>query len=182
MTTKPRHPLPTIEWSIGHPSEDQLWEAADIPPNERDQWRQAYQAMGPGGGATSPARAARLSAYGWTAGDLSNALRDLRVCFPPPAISAAAQKQGHTPESLMTPEQVEAYTVLTDEALTYFENRYEAAKFRRVRYMDQLATFRWNHQEIGKLVGLSKQRVQQLLKHLRNTETPKRGPFGSFAK
>lgn len=70
----------------------------------------------------------------------------------------------------MTQEQVEAASALLGEVLLHMRRELFCAEYARDRYMQALAQDGWPHGEIGHLFGVTKQRVQQILKTARRDD------------
>lgn len=124
--------------------------SADLP--DWEQWQSAFYDLFRGAGsALYTDRAKRLSAYGWTH-------RDLREACANPSWRPWGDEQK------VSAERAEAWAALVREVATYYRVGVEAAHYVRVQLMDLLFQDGWTHSQIGNHLGLTKQRVQKLLK------------------
>lgn len=148
---------------------NELWGSTELPAQDRNGWRevfeQYYGPKGPGR-ATWPDRSARLHAYGWRSSDLDRAIATQGGSLPLPLDKEIPLQDASTPEAPMSPEQVESASALAWEVMNYQDYVRSSSIYARDRYLQELSRAGWNHSQLGALFGLTKQRVQQLLKQM----------------
>lgn len=76
----------------------------------------------------------------------------------------------------MSQEQVESASALAWEVMTYQDYVRSRSIYARERYLQELSLSGWSHSQLGALFGLTKQRVQQLLKQMGHEKGQRRRP------
>lgn len=114
-----------------------------------------------GGKLTYLKRAARLSDYGWEPADLE------RLCSNPRELAKLPESDSLDNAG----EKAEAFAALVHEASMYYGNGSTVALYRRSMYVARLSALGWSQTQLGSLIGVTKQRVQVMLK-----EWKKNGP------
>lgn len=151
MDTNPRASLAAESESTEPCESDAAWANEELA--EASAWRDVFdQLFGGRGKDTYPGRAARLEALGWSPADLRAACTDPRALLslaPPVGASEAEAVAG---------------AVLAGEANAYYDDFSNSARHSRAGYMARLAELGWTHTEVGALVGITKQRVQKVIK------------------
>lgn len=123
----------------------------DVP--HRQAWHNLYEHLYSGAGsATYPRRAKHLDSHGWTPEDLE------RVCSHPREVSRLSDVDD------VSEQEAEALAVLMQEATIYYSTGLSSAAYARTGCMARLVDHGWSRAQVGWLVGLTKQRVQQLVK------------------
>lgn len=170
MTTKdsaqrPRFPFPytdpAVSRLLGSPETiNDAWAAADFPAKQ--EWADLFMELFSGAGKlTYLKRAARLSDYGWEPADLE------RLCSNPRELAKLPESDSLDNAG----EKAEAFAALVHEASMYYGNGSTVALYRRSMYVARLSALGWSQTQLGSLIGVTKQRVQVMLK-----EWKKNGP------
>lgn len=183
MSEKPKYPIdhnPSLESSrLPGIDDDSHWVLAGLPEEDCQNWRTTFELhygpQGPGS-ATWPYRALRLWAYGWTPADLDDALSSRGRSLPLP-LNPEIPHRGPIPrDKPMNADQVESASALAWEVVNFVEYERFSPTYARDRYLWELSRVGWNHSQLGSLFGLTKQRVQQLMKQIGREEgKPRRG-------
>jgi len=159
---RPKYPFPDAVLTVGQSTvnaQAKTRRSADSP--EWEEWQSAFYKLfrGAGNALYSPS-AERLSAYGWTPKDL------LSACLEPGWMAEQMQSRvGHA----LSPDGAEAWAALLREVTSYHNIVVETAHYKRSQLMEVLSRNGWSHGEIGDHLGLTKQRVQKLLKEFART-------------
>lgn len=157
---RPRYPIPAL------PPTPFEWSQTSLLPYEVEQWKAAfaevYGADAPGS-LSWPWRAERLAKHGFTAASLLQALETRGVALPWPKGAAGGMDAAPQVRS-MTEADVEASAVMADELLRAYSTFTSAPAQARDFYVVALRKEGWSFREIGDLLGMSKQRVQQIYK------------------
>lgn len=166
MNNKPKFPIRQheIEFGVG---KDELWASAKIPAQDRKVWRDVFERFygsSAPGSATWPDRSERLHSYGWTPADLDRAIASQGRSLPLPMDRERPFEDALTREIAMSEEQVESAAALAWEVMTFMDYARFTSTYARDRYLRELSRAGWSHSQLGALFGLTKQRVQQLLK------------------
>lgn len=156
-TKRPKHPFPISAidaGSLGAQSrDDDGWSQVHL--SDAAQWRTVFYTLFSGAGsALYPARAKRLDAYGWSPQDL------LDACMQ-------SQRQGwfeSRDAKSFAVDMTEAWAALVQETVVYHDAAAASAAFRRLQLIHNLSQAGWSHSQVGDHLGLSKQRIQKLLK------------------
>lgn len=159
MSSRPQFsfPGPSVAPKESRERAEREGEPLDLPA--ADEWRELFERLHSGlGAATYSQRAARLSFYGWEPADLA------RVCSRPREAALLRDAKD------ISEEEAEALAALAREAVIYYSNGLTVASSQRTAYMARLAEFGWAQTEVGKHVGLTKQRVQKLMKDRRRQQ------------
>lgn len=176
---RPRFPYPFIDpvaaLPVGTPETiNSAWAAADFPAKQ--EWADLYMELFSGAGKqTYLKRAARLSDYGWEPEDLE------RVCSNPRELAKLPKVDSLLPDAdsvVKMEKEAEALAALVHEASMYYGNGSAMALDRRTHYVARLSGLGWNQTQLASLVGVSKQRVQALLKGWRKMHPKSRFPQG----
>lgn len=107
------------------------------------------------GASTYPQRVARLTEHGWTPNDLE------RVCSGTRHVTNLLDR-AHAAEG-----EAEVYAALVDEARAYYSNGLAATSGLLTSYLGRLTDHVWTQSELGRHVGLTRQRVQKLIQEWR---------------
>lgn len=183
MMQRPRYSIPTLPTSTLGASGDELpskqWQAVmELFPDDSAGWRDVYETyfgqFGVGK-ATFAGRAFRLAQYGWRPDDLRAALLTFGCDLPLPLNDDLLEREAGRAERPMREDEIEASAALVQEVVAYLDNIRFHSSYARDRYMWALSRNRWSHSQLGSLFGLTKQRIQQLLKRIAMEEAPRRG-------
>lgn len=125
---------------------DAIWETVEIPGGRAGEWREvlAYRTK-------LPDDAIRLAGHGWT---------------PEQVVSARDAPLAYFGDD-NTSSTTAALIVLADETAKWHESRMQVARELRWLHVRRLAAQeepKWSHQQIGDLVGLSRQRVREIIR------------------
>lgn len=96
--------------------------------------------------------------------------------MPLPLDKECPLQEASTREVPMSQEQVESAAALAWEVMTYQDYVRSSSNYARERYLQELSRSGWNHSQLGALFGLTKQRVQQLLKQMGHEKGQRRRP------
>lgn len=174
MSIRPKHPTTTP--TATRESVEKLWDDTGLTKTDQLQWRSTFeQHYGPHapGTKTWPARARRLHDYGLTPNDLNHALAHKGADQPLPANPHRPPVASRREES-MDEDQMEARAALIQEVVLHLEFERFSAIYARDRYIWALSQAGWNHPQLAALFGMTKQRIQQLLKAIKREQGPVR--------
>lgn len=155
MNKRPRFSQRTehvVKFIPGGPQPDPAheWERTDLA--DKDRWYAVFSQLFRGAGVmTYLERAQRLAFYGWRPGDLEF------ICSHPKNL-AVLEDADTAAEDL-----AESLAALTQEAVTYYTAGLDSAMQRRAMYMARLHQVGWSFAQIGRLVGISKQRAHRVV-------------------
>lgn len=161
------------------PMWDLLWEMADLPDDQRDEWRKVLDYR-----TKLPDDAEILAAFGWTPADVRMARwDDMRIGpykhddwrNPPNESDPASDGDGGRRRA--------ALMALAEETVRYHDSQAQYARIIRTQYLLDLAQRlpkdqRWSHERIGLVLGLSKQRVQQIIRRVGKNDRRDPPPVG----
>lgn len=136
---------------------DRMWEAADLPEGTCRQWQDVL-----GYRTQLPDDAVVLAHHGWTPEDVLRARANWIAAFPELGV-------GGSRWMVRTEEESAAWAVLANEVATYHENQRRLVLGERAQFISDLVERlpierRWSQTKVAQLLGLTKQRVQEILK------------------
>lgn len=124
-----------------------------------EQWRTVFYTLFRGAGsALYQVRAKRLNAYGWSSQDL------LDACVQPQweRWFVSLDVNG------FADDMTEAWAALVQATVIFHDAAAASAAYRRLQLIHSLSQSGWTHSQSGDHLGLSKQRIQKLLKDFLN--------------
>lgn len=143
---------------------DLLWQTAALPSDSRDQWREALAYR-----TKLPDEAEVLAGYGWAPEDVVAARTDPTVYWPDRGKPWQHRLDDDPAADGDAGRRRAALMALAEETARYHDARAGLARELRTQYMLDLAKRlpsgqRWSHERIGLVLGVTKQRVQQILR------------------
>jgi hypothetical protein len=152
------------------PDFDAIWASAVLPDTDREQWRRVMSYR-----TRLPEDAEILAAYGWTPADIVAARTESSLYWVDRHLSirevleydraAADRSRGDHVGPGTTP----ALMLLAEETARYHQSCANVARAVRTQYVLDLSDRRpkeerWSYEKIGELLGLSRQRVRQIVR------------------